>query len=275
MKLASIPIGNGAPLVLIAGPCVLESLEHTQRHAASIQAICARVGIPFVFKASFDKANRSSLKSYRGPGLETGLAWLERARSELDGPVLTDVHEAAQCAPAAEVVDVLQVPAFLCRQTDLLVAAAKTGKPVNIKKAQFLAPGDMRLPLAKVRESGNESVLLTERGTSFGYHRLVVDFTGLEIMRAFAAPLVFDATHAVQRPGGAGDRSGGDRSMVEPLARAALAIGVDALFLEVHENPDEAPSDGPNMIPLAELEALLTRLLGFDATQRAIGQTAQ
>lgn len=270
----SIPVGGGAPLALIAGPCVLEDLDHAKRHASAIQAICSEAAIPFVFKASFDKANRTSLSSYRGPGLETGLRWLEAVRKEIDGPVLTDVHEAAQCGPAAEVVDVLQIPAFLCRQTDLLVAAAATGKPVNIKKAQFLAPEDMLHPLTKVRDSGNTKVLLTERGTSFGYHGLVVDFTGLGTMRAFGSPIVFDATHAVQRPGGAGTTTGGDRRFVEPLARAAVAIGVDALFMEVHEDPDAAPSDGPNMVRLEDLSGILARLLALDATRRGLESPA-
>ncbi len=262
-----VRFGKDAPLALIAGPCVLESRDHAMRHAEAISVICKRLEVPFVFKASFDKANRTSLHSYRGPGLDEGLAWLGAVRSELDLPVLTDVHEPSQCAPAAEVVDILQIPAFLCRQTDLLRAAAATDSAINIKKAQFLAPEDMRHPIAKVRESGSERVLVTERGTSFGYHGLVVDFTGLVTMRRFGAPVIFDATHSVQRPSGAGDTTGGDRTMVAPLARAAVAVGVDGLFMEVHEDPDAAPSDGPNMLPLSELEPLLQTLLRI----RAIG----
>ena len=262
---STVAIGAGAELALIAGPCVLEDLDHALRHAEALREICANIGLAFVFKASFDKANRTSISAYRGPGLETGLDWLGKVRAELGVPVLTDVHEAGQCSAAAEVVDILQIPAFLCRQTDLLVAAAATGKPVNIKKAQFLAAADMRHPIEKVRGSGNDLVLVTERGSSFGYHNLVVDFRGLVAMRDFGAPVVFDATHSVQSPGGAGDRTGGDRSMVAPLARAAVAVGVDALFMEVHEDPDRAPSDGPNMLRLAELPALLDELHALHA----------
>ncbi len=273
VQVGGVTIGGRAPLALIAGPCVLEDLDHALRHAEALRTICARVGLPFVFKSSFDKANRTSIRSYRGPGLETGLAWLEEVRRATGAPLLTDVHEPWHCEPAGAVVDVLQIPAFLCRQTDLLVAAAKTGKPVNVKKAQFLSPNDMRHPVTKLRESGNDAVLLTERGTCFGYNSLVVDFAGVVALRQLGAPLVFDATHSVQRPGAAGDRTGGDRSLVEPLARAAVAIGVDALFMEVHEDPDHAPSDGPNMVRLAELEGILERLVAIDRTVRSLALT--
>jgi 2-dehydro-3-deoxyphosphooctonate aldolase (KDO 8-P synthase) len=263
-----VTFGGGAPLAVIAGPCVLESREHALRHAAAIAALCRRLEVPCVFKSSFDKANRTSIQSFRGPGLDKGLSWLGDVRREVGVPVLTDVHEVAQCAPAGEVVDVLQIPAFLCRQTDLLVAAAHTGKPVNVKKGQFVAPDDMRHAVAKVRDSGNPHVILTERGTSFGYHALVVDFAGLWALRQLGAPVVFDATHSVQRPGGAGDRTGGDRRLVGPLLRAACAVGVDGVFLEVHEDPDHAPSDGPNMVRLDDLEALLRDALRIDRARR-------
>ncbi len=261
VQVGAVSIGGGGPLAILAGPCVLEDLDHALRHAEAIGEICDRLSLPFVFKASFDKANRTSLDAYRGPGLQKGLEWLAQVKERTGRPIVTDIHEPSQATPVAEVADLLQIPAFLCRQTDLLVAAAQTGKPVNIKKGQFLSPGDMRHPLRKVVDSGNPQVLLTERGTSFGYNRLVVDFTGLVEMRAWGAPLVFDATHSVQRPGGAGGSTSGDRSMVPPLARAAVAVGIDALFLEVHEDPDKAPSDGPNMLRLADLEDLLADLL--------------
>jgi 2-dehydro-3-deoxyphosphooctonate aldolase (KDO 8-P synthase) len=261
VQVGSHKIGGGEPLAILAGPCVLEDLDHAIRHAEAIGEICDRLSLPFVFKASFDKANRTSLDAYRGPGMKQGLEWLAEIKERTGRSVVTDIHEASQAEPVAEVVDLLQIPAFLCRQTDLLVAAAQTGKPVNIKKGQFLSPADMRHPLRKVVESGNAQVLLTERGTSFGYNRLVVDFTGLVEMREWGTPIVFDATHAVQRPGGAGGSTSGDRKMVPPLARAAVAVGVDALFLEVHENPDKAPSDGPNMLRLADLEGLLLDLI--------------
>jgi 2-dehydro-3-deoxyphosphooctonate aldolase (KDO 8-P synthase) len=268
VPVAGHAIGDDAPLLLIAGPCVLEGREHALRHAEAIAEVCRDLGLPFVFKASFDKANRTSIDSYRGPGLDVGLAMLAAVRDELELPVLTDIHESAQASPAGEVCDILQIPAFLCRQTDLLVAAAKTGRVVNIKKGQFLAAEDMRHPLQKVRDSGNDNVLLTERGNSFGYHRLVVDYGGLVKMRELGAPVVFDATHSVQRPSAGGDRSSGDRSLVAPLARAAAAVGIDGLFLEVHEDPDKAPSDGPNMVPLAQLRELLEGVLRIDAARR-------
>jgi len=248
------------PLPVIAGPCVLEDREHTLRHAERIAAICRRLEIPLIFKSSFDKANRTSLTSYRGPGLDTGLAWLADVKNATGLAILTDIHEPAQAGPAAEVCGMLQIPAFLCRQTDLLVAAAETGAAVNIKKGQFLSPSEARHPLQKVRASGNPKVTITERGTSFGYQNLVVDFAGIVKMREFRAPVIYDATHSVQRPGAGGDTTSGDRTLVGPLARAAVAVGVDGLFLECHEDPDNAPSDGPNMVPLTELEGLLESL---------------
>jgi 2-dehydro-3-deoxyphosphooctonate aldolase (KDO 8-P synthase) len=246
--------GDGCELALIAGPCVIESEEHVQYLAREIRL---RAG-PFVFKASFDKANRSSLASYRGPGLKEGLRILAGLKKE-GYAILTDIHEASQAAPAAEVADILQIPAFLCRQTDLLVEAGRTGRIVNVKKGQFVAPADMRLAVDKVRSTGNEKVLLTERGSSFGYHNLVVDMRALPIMRRFA-PVVFDATHSVQLPGGAGTASGGEAQFIEPLARAAVAAGADGLFLEVHEAPERALSDGPNALRLDLLERLLDAL---------------
>ncbi|MCA8954575.1 MAG: 3-deoxy-8-phosphooctulonate synthase [Planctomycetes bacterium] len=261
-----VTFGGGAPLALIAGPCVIEGREHTLRHAEQLRRICAATGVPLVFKSSFDKANRTSLHGFRGPGLDEGLTILDEVRRELDLPVLTDVHTEEQAAAAGEVVDILQIPAFLCRQTDLLLAAARTGRTVNVKKGQFLAPEDMANIVVKLRDGGGtERVLLTDRGTSFGYRTLVVDFAGFPTMRATGQPLVFDATHAVQRPGGAGTSTGGDRSRVPYLARAAVACGVDGLFVEVHEDPDRAPSDGPNMLRLDSLEALLRQLVAIRA----------
>ena len=247
MKVGRAEVGPGHPLLLIAGPCVIEGEAQTIAAARKVADVAQRHGLPAVFKCSFDKANRTSGKSFRGPGLEHGLRILSRVKQETGLPVLTDVHEAAQCVPVAEVVDVLQVPAFLSRQTDLLLAAGRTGRAVNVKKGQFLAPGDMKNAVAKLLEAGCRDVLVTERGTTFGYHDLVVDFRGLVEMRKFA-PVCFDATHAVQRPGGQGDRTGGDRTLAPPLARAAAAVGIDALFCEVHEDPDHALSDGPNSL---------------------------
>jgi 2-dehydro-3-deoxyphosphooctonate aldolase (KDO 8-P synthase) len=247
MKVGRAEVGPGHPLLLIAGPCVIEGEAQTIAAARKVAEVAQRHGLPAVFKCSFDKANRTSGKSYRGPGLEQGLRVLARAKQETGLLVLTDVHEASQCAPVAEVVDVLQIPAFLSRQTDLLLAAGRTGRAVNVKKGQFLAPGDMKNVVAKLLEAGCRDVLVTERGTTFGYHDLVVDFRGLLEMRKFA-PVCFDATHAVQRPGGQGDRTGGDRTLAPPLARAAAAVGIDALFCEVHEDPDHALSDGPNSL---------------------------
>ncbi|PIE24726.1 MAG: 3-deoxy-8-phosphooctulonate synthase [Planctomycetota bacterium] len=268
VTIGDFQVGADAPLFAIAGPCVLESREHTLRHAEAVADCCRALNLPFVFKSSFDKANRTSLQSYRGPGLETGLEWLAAARDAIGAPVLTDIHEKHQAAPVAEVCEILQIPAFLCRQTDLLVAAAETGRCVNIKKGQFLAAEDMQHPLHKVQESGNSQVLLTERGTSFGYHRLVVDFGGLVTLRSLGAPVVFDATHSVQRPSAGQGKSSGDRSLVAPLARAAAAVGIDGLFLEVHQDPERAPSDGPNMVPLSQLPKLLEEVLRLDAARR-------
>ncbi|MGE3171872.1 MAG: 3-deoxy-8-phosphooctulonate synthase [Planctomycetota bacterium] len=253
--------GGGRPFALIAGPCVIEGRDHTLRHAEAIAAACRARSIELVFKSSFDKANRTSGRSFRGAGLDDGLAVLAAVREQLGLPVLTDVHDPAQCAPAGEVVDCLQIPAFLCRQTDLLLAAAATGKTVNVKKGQFLAPEDVGNVLQKVTSTGNDKAMITERGASFGYRTLVVDFAGFPTMRAFGQPLVFDATHSVQRPGATGTSTGGDRTKVPYLARAAVACGVDGLFLEVHEDPDHAPSDGPNMVVLEQLPALLDELL--------------
>lgn len=251
-------------LFVLAGPCVLESEALTLEIATEVREVCAARDVPAVFKASFDKANRSSLGAGRGPGMARGLEWLARVRDELDLPVVTDVHLPDQCAPVAEVADVLQIPAFLCRQTDLLVAAARTGKAVNIKKGQFLAPWDMGNAVRKCEESGNADVLVTERGTSFGYGRLVVDMGGLPDLAATGKPVVFDATHSVQRPGALGTSTGGDRALVPVLARAAVATGwVDGLFFEVHPDPDSSPSDGPNILHLSDLGPLLDELLGL------------
>lgn len=253
------------PFVLIAGPCVLEGLDRSLMIGKKIKDITDRLGIPYIFKASFDKANRSSIKSYRGPGLDKGLQLLKTIKEELNVPVLTDIHQPEQAEAAAEVVDVLQIPAFLCRQTDLLLAAAETGLVINVKKGQFLAPWDMEKVLNKLTESGNSKVLLTERGASFGYNNLVVDMSSLPIMRDLGYPVVFDATHSVQRPGARGETSGGDREFVPYLTKAAAAVGVDAIFMEVHDNPEEAMSDGPNMVYLDRLEDILTEVLAIDS----------
>ncbi len=252
------------PFAVICGPCALESRDHALEVAEILKAITARLGIGCVFKASFDKANRTSAKSFRGVGMEAGLAILAEVRVRTGLPTLTDVHESWQCAPAAASCDVLQIPAFLCRQTDLLAAAAATGAVVNVKKGQFLAPADMLQVTAKVESFGAERLMLTERGTSFGYNTLVSDFRGLPVMAATGWPVVFDATHSVQQPGGLGGRSGGQREFVPVLARAAVAVGIAGLFVETHPDPDRAPSDGPNMIPLAELEGLLQELRAID-----------
>ncbi len=259
-QLGPFTLGPGRPLTLIAGPCVIESLEHSLRMAEAIAGIARRLNLPYVFKSSFDKANRSSIQSFRGPGLEEGLAILRRVKDTVGVPVLSDIHEPQQARPAAEVLDCLQVPAFLCRQTDLLLACGGAGKCVNIKKGQFLAPEKMRLAVEKVRETGNRNVLLTERGTFFGYERLVNDFTGLASMRQFA-PVVFDATHSVQYPGGGGTVTGGHREFIPLLARAAVAAGIDGLFMEVHDDPAHAKSDAATVWPLGELEGLLVSLL--------------
>lgn len=262
-RVGSIAAGDGQPLLWIAGPCVVEGRDHALRHAEQLRDIATRVGVSFVYKSSYDKANRSSGTSFRGPGIDEGLAILAEVRRKVGVPVLTDFHSAEEARAAAQAVDVLQVPAFLCRQTDILVAAAATRLPINVKKGQFLAPGDMKNVVDKLRAGGAKNVLLTERGVSFGYGALVVDFRGLPIMRSLGVPVCFDATHSVQRPGGLGDRSGGDRREVPALARAAAAVGIDALFTEVHEDPDRAPSDGPNMLVLSTVEPLLRTLVAI------------
>jgi 2-dehydro-3-deoxyphosphooctonate aldolase (KDO 8-P synthase) len=257
IKVDNVEIGGGKPFTLIAGPCVIESLGLCMEVAATVKDTAERLGIPYIFKASFDKANRTSVKSYRGHGMVRGLEILAEVKSKIGVPLLTDVHEVAHVAPAAEVVDILQIPAFLCRQTDLLVAAAETGKPVNVKKGQFLAPWDMKNVVEKIESTGNPNLLLTERGCSFGYNTLVVDMCSLPIMKSFGYPVVFDATHSVQRPGGQGDASGGAREFVPHLVRAAVAVGIDALFLEVHPEPEKALSDAASMLNLADLPVLL------------------
>jgi 2-dehydro-3-deoxyphosphooctonate aldolase (KDO 8-P synthase) len=264
VEVGGVRFGNDLPFALIAGPCQMESRDHAFAMAGALKEICGRLGLGLVYKTSFDKANRTSLTARRGIGLSGALPVFAAIRKELGLPVLTDVHEPGQCAEVAEVADVLQIPAFLCRQTDLLVAAAGTGRAVNVKKGQFLAPWDMRQVLAKVIGSGNANVLLTERGVSFGYNTLVSDMRALPILAKLGAPVVFDATHSVQQPGGQGTSSGGERDMVPVLARAAIAVGVAAIFIETHQDPDKAPSDGPNMVPLHDMEPLLERLIAFD-----------
>jgi len=261
-----VRFSNTAPVAFILGPCQMESRDHALAMAHAIHDIAARVGVQAVFKASFDKANRTSMTGKRGIGLDAALAVFTEIKAATGMPVLTDVHEAGQCARVAEVVDILQIPAFLCRQTDLLVAAAKTGRVVNVKKGQFLAPWDMRNVVAKITGSGNDNVLVTERGTSFGYNTLVTDFRGLPVMAAQGVPVIFDATHSVQQPGGLGGASGGQREFVPVLARAAVAVGVAGVFIETHDDPDHAASDGPNMVPLAQLERLLRDLKTLDHT---------
>jgi 2-dehydro-3-deoxyphosphooctonate aldolase (KDO 8-P synthase) len=263
------PVGDGRKLLLIAGPCVMESEAHALAHAREVKALAAKHGLPVVFKASFDKANRSSGKSFRGPGLEKGLAILAAVKRETGLPCTTDVHEAWQAEPAGKVVDLLQVPAFLCRQTDLVIACARHGKAVSVKKGQFLAPREMRHAVAKCREAGNGNVLLVERGATFGYGNLVVDMRALVQMRELGVPVCLDATHSVQLPGGGGDVTGGDRQFVAPLARAAAAVGVDALFMEIHQDPSVAKSDGPNSLDFAMADAVLSDVL---AIRRALGQ---
>jgi 2-dehydro-3-deoxyphosphooctonate aldolase (KDO 8-P synthase) len=265
VAVANVRFGNALPLALIAGPCALESRDHALEMASALKEIAGKIGIGLVYKTSFDKANRTSAKSNRGIGLEAALPIFAEIRAKVGVPVLTDVHEAQQCARVAEAVDVLQIPAFLCRQTDLLVAAAATGRVVNVKKGQFLAPWDMANVVAKISGAGNRNVLVTERGASFGYNTLVSDMRALPILaRTTGAPVVFDATHSVQQPGGQGTSSGGEREFVPVLARAAVAVGVAGVFIETHQDPDKAPSDGPNMVPLKEMEALLRCLTDFD-----------
>ncbi|SPF81804.1 3-deoxy-8-phosphooctulonate synthase [Pseudoprimorskyibacter insulae] len=264
VMVGDIAIGGTAPFALIAGPCQLESLDHARMMATRIAEACEATGTRFIFKASYDKANRSSITTQRGLGMEEGLKILGQIKSEFGCPVLTDVHEASHCAPAAEVCDVLQIPAFLCRQTDLLVAAGKTGAVINVKKGQFLAPWDMGNVAEKIASTGNQNILLCDRGTSFGYNTLVSDFRGLPTMAQTGYPVVFDATHSVQQPGGQGTTSGGQREFVPVLARAACAVGVHALFIETHEDPDRAPSDGPNMVPVDQLGVLIGQLRAID-----------
>jgi 2-dehydro-3-deoxyphosphooctonate aldolase (KDO 8-P synthase) len=264
VNIGNVSVGNSLPLVLIAGPCQLETRDHAFMMTSALRKIAARLEIGFIYKTSFDKANRTSIATRRGVGLEAAISVFAELRAAFGVPLLTDIHEAGQCGTVAEVVDVLQIPAFLCRQTDLLVAAAKTGRAINVKKGQFLAPWDMENVLGKITASGNPNVLLTERGVSFGYNTLISDMRALPIMKRIGAPVVFDATHSVQQPGGRGSQSGGDREMVPVLAAAAAAVGVAAIFIETHENPDRAPSDGATMLPLDELEPLLRRLIAFD-----------
>ena len=274
VRIGSVTIGGGAPLAVIGGPCAIENEKHALMVAERLQRITADAGVPFIYKSSYDKANRSSIHAYRGPGLTEGLRILKKVKEETGLAVLSDVHAVSEVGPAAQVLDVLQIPAFLSRQTDLIVACARTGRPVNVKKGQYVAPRDMVNVVEKIRASGTEDLLLTERGTSFGYNNLVVDFRGLPIMRAFGYPVIFDATHSVQLPGGQGDRSGGERQYVQGLARAAVAIGVDALFMEMHEDPDRTMedgrplSDGPNMLKLDDLPRLLDEVRAIAAGPR-------
>lgn len=267
--IGDLTVGQDQPFTLIAGPCQIESREHATEMADAISCLCRELGIGLIYKSSFDKANRSSVNAARGVGMDAGLDILASIRERFGVPVLTDVHTAEQCAPAAQAVDVLQIPAFLCRQTDLLLAAGKTGRAINIKKGQFLAPWDMANVAAKIASTGNERIMLCDRGTSFGYNTLVSDMRGLPIMAQTGYPVVFDATHSVQQPGGLGASTGGQREFVEPLARAALSIGVAAVFIETHQDPDHAPSDGPTMVPLSEMRGLLTRLKAFDALAKS------
>jgi 2-dehydro-3-deoxyphosphooctonate aldolase (KDO 8-P synthase) len=260
-----VTVGSGKPLTLIAGPCVIENRDLVFEVAEAVNAVCKKLGVQYIFKASFDKANRTSASTFRGPGVTAGLAVLQEVKDKLGLPVLTDIHESSHVAEVAEVVDVLQIPAFLCRQTDLLMAAAATGKAINVKKGQFLSPQEMSQVAQKLRTAGVENLMLTERGNSFGYNTLVVDFRSLPQLQSFGCPVIFDATHSVQQPGGQGGTSGGQREYVAPLARAAVAVGVDGLFMEIHPNPDKALSDGPNMLPLHRLEPLLKQLLAIRA----------
>jgi len=268
-KVDQLTIGKGAQLAIIAGPCVIEDWETTFEIASFLKALTEKLGMPLIFKASFDKANRTSIQSYRGPGLEKGLEMLARIKAELGVPVISDVHEPGQVDAAARVLDVIQIPAFLCRQTDFLLAVAKSGKPINIKKGQFLAPWDVSNILDKLRSTGNHNIALTERGSMFGYNNLVVDFRGVPIIQSLGCPLIFDATHSVQLPGGAGGSSSGQREHAPTLAKAAVAAGADAVFLEVHPNPDKALCDGPNSLPLDSLESLFRQLYAIAQTVRS------
>ena len=264
VKCSNFEIANNKPFTLIAGPCQLESEEHALKISSELKEITSELGINLIYKTSFDKANRTSLKGKRGLGLEKSLPIFDKIKKKIGVPVLTDVHTAEQCSVVAKHVDVLQIPAFLCRQTDLLIAAAKTGKIINVKKGQFLAPWDIANVIEKIEESGNKNILITERGASFGYNTLVSDMRALPIMSKYGFPIVFDATHSVQQPGGMGKKSGGQREFVPHLARAAIAVGIGAIFIETHEDPDKAPSDGPNMVPLNELKNLLNKLTEID-----------
>ena len=272
ISLGTLRLGSGQPLFLIAGPCVIESEAHAMKIAEAVARIATDAGVPYIFKASYDKANRSSVQSFRGPGLADGLRILGKIRAAVKVPVLTDIHEASQAGPAAEVADILQVPAFLARQTDLLVAAGKTGRVVNVKKPQFAAPQDMANVVEKIASTGNRQIVLTERGSSFGYQNLVVDMRGIPMMKKLGCPVVFDATHSVQLPGGQGHASGGQPEFIEPLARAAVAAGADGVFLETHDNPAAALSDGANALPLEQLPALLSRLKELAALVRGWGE---
>ena len=265
VDIRGLQVGNDHPLTVIAGPCQLESVDHAQMIAGTMKEVCARNGAQFIFKGSFDKANRTSLSGERGLGIDEGLAVMQTVGDALDVPTLTDVHTADQCAPVAKVCDVLQIPAFLCRQTDLLLAAAQTGAAINVKKGQFLAPWDMDNVADKLASTGNERLLLTERGTSFGYNTLVADMRGLPRMMQTGYPVVMDATHSVQQPGGQGGSSGGQREFAPVMARSAVSLGIAAVFIETHEAPDTAPSDGPNMIPLSQMDSLIETLMAFDS----------
>lgn len=269
VSIGKITTGNDLPLTVIAGPCQLETLDHARMIAEQMAAACSASGAQFVFKASYDKANRTSLGGKRGVGLDEGLTILSKIGAEFDCPVLTDIHSEAQCAPVAEAVDILQIPAFLCRQTDLLLAAGETGAAINVKKGQFLAPWDMANVVSKLESTGNTRLLLTERGTSFGYNTLVADMRGLPIMAQSGYPVVMDATHSVQQPGGQGGSSGGQREFAPVMARAAVSLGIAAVFIETHEDPDNAPSDGPNMIPLSQMPQIVASLMSFDALAKA------
>jgi 2-dehydro-3-deoxyphosphooctonate aldolase (KDO 8-P synthase) len=270
IKIDNVAIGGDGPLAVIAGPCVIESRESALRHAAALKDRADRVGVPYIFKSSYDKANRSSLNSFRGLGLDKGLAILAEIKQKIGVPVLTDVHETDQVAAVKEVVDILQIPAFLCRQTDFVVAVARSGKVVNVKKGQFLAPWDMRNVIDKILAAGNEQILVTERGASFGYNNLVSDMRSLVVLREMGYPVVFDATHSLQLPGGLGNASGGERKYIQALSRAGVATGVDALFMEVHENPDQALSDGPNSLALENFEALIRKVKEIDALVKGL-----
>ena len=260
IMIGRIRIGGGNPFVLIAGPCVIESEASSLRHAKALKALTSRLRIPFIFKSSYDKANRTSVDSYRGPGLKNGLAILKKVKASTGVPILSDVHCKSDVKEAAKVLDVIQIPAFLCRQTDLVIAAAESGKAVNVKKGQFLSPWDMRNVVKKIEAAGNENIILTERGVSFGYNNLVSDFRSIPVMQDLGFPVVYDATHSVQMPGGLGDKSGGDRRYIPYLSAAAIACGADGIFMEVHEDPDKAPSDGANMVRLKDLESILVKL---------------